>query len=90
MAKMPKIGGTLYISFPIGTATRVCFNAHRVFHPREILDWPGHDRLELIRFDYVDDNGELHVNFPLTDRVPVTTFGCGIYTFRKHTKFTSD
>jgi len=84
IVKVLKDAGTLYISFPIGTATRVHFNAHRVFHPREIFTWVGQDMLELIRFDFVDDSGRLHKKFPLMDRTPFVTYGCGIYTFRKH------
>jgi hypothetical protein len=83
IVNIPKPGGTLYISFPIGDAPGVHFNAHRVFHPREILTWPGSDRLELIRFDFVDDGGKLQTDFPLLQALPSANYGCGIYTFRK-------
>jgi hypothetical protein len=81
IAKMPKVGGTLYISFPIGTATSVYFNAHRVFNPHDILTWPGHENLKLVRFDYVDDSGMLHKDFSLMGSIPNLNYGCGIYTF---------
>jgi hypothetical protein len=84
IVKIMKDGGTLYISFPIGTNPGVYFNAHRVFHPREILTWPGSDKLELVRFDFVDNSGNLHKQFPLMDKMPLASYGCGIYTFRKH------
>ncbi len=83
IVKMLKAGGTLYISFPIGEATSVHFNAHRVFHPNEIFTWGNPGELELMRFDFVDDRGELHKSFPLREEVPAVKFGCGIYTFRK-------
>jgi hypothetical protein len=83
VVKILKRGGTLYISFPIGNVSGVYFNAHRVFHPREIFAWPGHDKLELTRFDFVDDEGKLHKEFPLIDKIPFATYGCGIYTFCK-------
>jgi hypothetical protein len=83
VVKILKTGGTLYVSFPIGNTSGAYFNAHRVFHPREILSWPGHDKLELTRFDFVDDEGMLHTEFPLMDKIPFAIYGCGIYTFRK-------
>jgi len=77
-------GGTLYISFPIGTADAVHFNAHRVFHPLSILDWPLREgSLELKEFSYEDDALRLHRNVPLRHFVPEVEYGCGIYTFQK-------
>lgn len=78
--KMLKSGGTLYVSFPIGKS-EVHFNAHRVFDPTEILGW-SKNLFELMRFDYVDDKGNLHCNASLTSP-PKLTYGCGIYTLRK-------
>jgi len=77
-------GGTLYISFPIGKEDAVHFNAHRVFHPLSILDWPLVGcRLELKEFSYEDDACRLHRNVPLGEFVPNVEYGCGIYTFQK-------
>ena len=39
--------------------------------------------MKLIRFDYVDDDGNLHLNSKVFDVKPETQFGCGIYTFEK-------
>jgi Caenorhabditis protein of unknown function, DUF268 len=78
--KMLKSGGTLYISFPIGKS-EVHFNAHRVFDPTEILGW-SKNQFELVRFDYVDDKGDLHCNASLSTP-PRLSYGCGIYTLRK-------
>jgi SAM-dependent methyltransferase len=75
-----KPGGTLYISFPIGESG-VHFNAHRVFAPSEVLTWEA-DALELMRFDYVDDAGDLQLRQDPA-RVPALRYGCGIYSFRK-------
>lgn len=76
--------GTLYISFPIGREDAVHFNAHRVFHPLSILDWPLRDgRLELKEFSYEDDAHRFHRDVPLGEFVPNVEFGCGIYTFQK-------
>jgi len=80
--KMLAHGGLLYVSFPIGRETSVYFNAHRVFHPHDVFGWTS-EKLELVRFDYVDDRGDLHTNFPLRAAVPQASYGCGIYTFRR-------
>lgn len=39
--------------------------------------------MELIRFDYVDDAGNLHNNAQLQDFDKNIKYGCGIYTFKK-------
>ena len=89
---MLKPHGTLYISMPIGLQNEVHFNAHRVFHPRDILSWGKDatsdvaslaDHLRLERFDYVDDSGDLHQNVDLMQAPLDVRYGCGIYTFVK-------
>ena len=81
-----KPGGKLYISVPIAAESVVDFNAHRKFHPLDILSWPtdGH-HINLIRFDYVDDAGDLHQNASLLKESLKFQYGCGIYTFEKST-----
>lgn len=83
--RMLKPGGTLYISFPIGLENEIHFNAHRVFHPKDILNWPtGGTQIALQRFDFVDDAGQLHKDVDV--HTPINAnYGCGIYTFRKVT-----
>ena len=77
-------GGRMYISFPIGKNDEVHFNAHRVFHPATILKHPSIEKsMRLIRFDFVDDNGDLHLSKSIEDVNLDTRFGCGIYTFEK-------
>jgi hypothetical protein len=81
--RMLKPDGRLYISFPIGKKNEVHFNAHRIFHPKDIFNWcEQNNTLFLERFDYIDDFGNLNQNISLDD-VDVT-FGCGIYTFKKN------
>lgn len=76
--------GRLYISAPIGRQNKVYFNAHRVFHPSTILN---HDSIkkymQLVRFDFVDDRGDLHLKASVDEVMPDIEFGCGIYTFEK-------
>ena len=84
MLKMLEPRGMFYISFPIGKTNAVHFNAHRVFHPKDIFTWSDLDnKLDLIRFDYVDDEGSLHQNVDLNSEELDVAYGCGIYTFRK-------
>lgn len=84
LVDMLKPGGTLYLSFPIGKRNEVHFNAHRIFHPMDVLAWPlQRSRVTLERFDYVDDEGFLHCNVSLNSSVPEMSYGCGIYTFIK-------
>ena len=78
-------GGILYISFPIGSADQVHFNAHRVFHPHTILSINCIVReMVLLRFDYVDDDGDLHQDVSIDDAIGRVKYGCGIYTFKKN------
>ncbi|MEN9417535.1 MAG: hypothetical protein RI988_1155 [Pseudomonadota bacterium] len=87
LLRMLEPGGTLYVSFPIGRATEVHFNAHRVFHPTEVLTWadtPG--AVELLHFDFVDDQGALHRDANPAGQLPPMSFGCGIYTLRKRAR----
>lgn len=84
LVKMLKPGGMLYVSFPIGRQNEVHFNAHRVFHPKDVLSWPiGGHQLTLERFDMVDDSGDLHTQVHLNNYHPDIEYGCGIYTFKK-------
>lgn len=82
LINMLQSGGKLYISFPISKKNEVHFNAHRLFKPIDVLSWaPG--RVELIRFDYVDDNGNIQMEIDLFNTNLELSYGCGIYTFKK-------
>jgi predicted SAM-dependent methyltransferase len=82
--RMLKPNGKLYISFPIAKKNEIHFNAHRVFHPKDIFTWPEDKHcLKLERFDYIDDYGTLHQKINIDKNKLDIVFGCGIYTFRK-------
>lgn len=84
LVELVSLGGRLYISFPISDQDEVHFNAHRVFNSSSILQHPSiKNFMQLIRFDYVDDDGDLHLNKNIQDLQPGMRFGCGIYTFEK-------
>jgi len=83
--RMLKPDGRLYISFPIGKKNEVHFNAHRIFHPKDIFNWcEQKNELILERFDYVDDFSHLHQNISLDKTNLNVTYGTGIYTFKKN------
>lgn len=84
LVNLLSIDGKLYISFPIGQRDEIHFNAHRVFKANTILEHPLIKKcMQLVRFDYIDDGDELHLNSNIDAVKPETKFGCGIYTFKK-------
>ena len=84
IVNMLKRNGRLYISFPIGFCSEVHFNAHRIFEPREILEWTKGLGLTLINFDYVDLNGNLQIQQDLEKLKIKDNLSCGIYTLLKN------
>lgn len=84
LISMVESGGVFYLSFPISSIERVEFNAHRVFHPESVLNWPGSEDLRLSRFDFVNDSGQLVEDSAVSHAVSLNLeYGCGIYTFEK-------
>ena len=81
LVKILKVGGTLYVSFPISEKNTVYFNSERSFNPKEVLKWSG--ELKLIKFDVIDDNEKLFLNVNLNKYNKKLKYGCGIYTFKK-------
>lgn len=80
-----KKDGLLYLSFPIGRE-RIEFNAHRVFDVCTPLNWIK-GRMELLKFSYVDDEGNFFKDIDIKDMEEVSrqemSYGCGIYVFKK-------
>lgn len=86
LVDLVKKDGRLYISFPIGQNDEVHFNAHRVFNPSSVFNYSSIKKnMNLERFDYVDDLGNLHKDIKIEDINPDTKYGCGIYTFLRKT-----
>lgn len=72
-------GGVLYFSLPVGSP-RVCYNAHRIHSPQQILNYfPG---LELIEFSVVDDKGNFHRQITPVDYADAS-YACGLFQFLK-------
>nr|WP_231860282.1 DUF268 domain-containing protein [Helicobacter himalayensis] len=73
-----KKGGKLYFSVPVGQTSKVCFNAHRVFHPEIIIQTL--DSMQLLEFGYIDgfdvknvmryESNELKINQNALDSIP--------------------
>jgi len=74
-----KPGGYLYLSVPIGRQ-RLCFNAHRVFYPRTIVDACA--PLRLVSFSAVTDADRM-VATPTLDEFDHASFSCGLFEFQK-------
>jgi SAM-dependent methyltransferase len=72
-------GGNLYFGLPVGRP-RVCFNAHRIHSPDQILEY--FSGLKLLEFSLVNDAGHLLLNVePASARD--LKYGCGLFHFTK-------
>ena len=71
--------GDLYFSVPVGRE-RVCFNAHRVFRPRTVLQ--AFSELELVSFAAVDDDGRFMSEAEPAD-YEAAQYACGLFHFRR-------
>lgn len=85
LACLLKQYGKFYISVPIGPQ-RIEFNAHRVFSIQYLIEL-FNEKFRVDYFSFVDDNGDLHENAPLTRENITTnfdcTYGCGIFEMTK-------
>ncbi|WP_243371793.1 DUF268 domain-containing protein [Geotalea sp. SG265] len=83
--RMLQKGGKLYLSVPIGLQ-RIEFNAHRVFSVGYLLECLN-VKYRIDNFSFVDDNGDLHENIPISDEDIRCNFGCvygcGIFELTK-------
>jgi len=79
LARVLAVGGNLYFSLPIGKP-RVCFNAHRIHSPQQIIGY--FNKLTLVNFAAIDDNGNFHPSLNHEDMADAD-YGCGLFHFRK-------
>lgn len=79
LARILAPGGRLYITLPIG-APRVCFNAHRVHSPSQVLEY--FSGLELLEFGATDDQGRLRHD-PQPADFEEARYSCGFFLFTK-------
>jgi len=72
-------GGDLLITTPVGIE-RICFNAHRIFNPKQfVTQFPQYS---LVEFSYVDDYGKMNIKADL-DEGSSCEYGCGLFWLRK-------
>lgn len=71
--------GNLYFSVPIGRP-RVCFNAHRIHSPEQILSY--FNDLKLVEFAAVTDTGAYRENMKPGD-LSSANYACGLFRFTK-------
>lgn len=79
LARVLAPGGNLFFSVPVGLP-RVCFNAHRIHSPQQILDY--FQGLKLIKFTAVTDQREFVEDVVPEDLVD-SQYACGLFHFTK-------
>jgi SAM-dependent methyltransferase len=79
LSRILALGGRLYLSVPVGRQ-RLCFNAHRVFRPRTIIDACA--PLRLVSFSAVDDADRL-ITDASPDAFDNAQLACGLFEFTK-------
>lgn len=78
LARVMAPGTNLFVSLPVGRP-RVCFNAHRVHSPRQVLSC--FEGLELIEFSVVDDRGKFCEKADM-DEIGQASYACGLFWFK--------
>lgn len=79
LARVLGLKGNLYFSLPVGHS-RVCFNAHRIHSPCQVLDLFA--PLHLMEFSVVDDD-RLFCENTNPELYGHLQYGCGLFWFKK-------
>lgn len=79
LARVLAPGGELFFSVPVGRS-RVCFNAHRIHTPRQILDLFA--ALQLVEFSVVGDDHRLVLHADPSAAADLE-YGCGLFWLRR-------
>ena len=80
LSRILAIGGNLYFSVPVGMP-KLCFNAHRIHSPTQILQY--FSNLELAEFSGIDDNGNFRKNID-PSALKGSSYACGLFHFVKY------
>ena len=86
LLRILKNDGVLYFSTPIGPQ-RIEFNAHRVFSLDYLVNNLFKNKVQIVKFSYVNDNGDIEIDIPL-DEISIKNncncnYGCGIFELKK-------
>jgi SAM-dependent methyltransferase len=79
LSRVLAVGGNLFFAVPVGK-TRLCFNAHRIHSPNQIIQY--FSNLELVEFSGVDDEGKYRRNIPISE-LENCNYACGFFWFKK-------
>lgn len=79
LARVLAKGGNLYFSLPVGKP-RLCYNAHRIHSPRQILEY--FSELKLVHLSGIDDNNRFIEN-PSLELLENSDYACGLFHFTK-------
>ena len=79
LARVLRKGGQLYFSLPVGNA-RICFNAHRIHSPHQILEY--FSDLRLIELSGIDDEGTIRSDLS-PDGLANANYACGLFHFEQ-------
>jgi hypothetical protein len=79
LARVLAKGGDLYFSLPVGRQ-KVCFNAHRIHSPNQIIKY--FSGLELLEFSGTDDDGRFIRNAKM-ETFENMSYACGFFHFTK-------
>ncbi len=74
-------GGDLYVAVPTG-ASRICFNAHRILNPVEVVNAFSTESVTLKSFSVVTDEVRFLIDVNPADFV-VQLYACGMFHFTK-------
>ncbi len=77
--KIKPKGGKLYLSVPVGKEQKLCFNAHRIYNPKTIVD--ALPNMKLISWAYIHDN-KIYEGGGIEDSC-LGTYDCGMFIFEK-------
>jgi hypothetical protein len=79
LARIVAPNGNLYVGMPVGRP-RVCFNAHRIYEPQQIVEWVSDQGLTLKSFACVNDYGKF-MSIEKPEAMRDQHYACGMYHF---------
>jgi len=79
LSRVLAVNGNLYFSVPVGKP-RLCFNAHRIFSPKQIISY--FQDLTLVELSGVDDHGVFKENMDI-DILEKSDYAFGLFWFKK-------